>query len=365
MVTENKNLTNVVRFSSPHMDREKIREQACIWLAKLDANGKHVDQEAFTRWLSEDPEHLEVLLEMADLWDQMALLSELSEVFPLENYAKHSGKSSWLKGVTVIAASVILTVVAGWGWLRLTDEQQRDEQLAQQSPAIYETVVGQQSTVTLADGSQVILNTNTVMEIVFTDHERRVYLRRGEGLFTVAKDQSRPFRVVAGQRVIEAVGTAFSVQHIQGDSVEVIVTEGKVNFLILPQSDEESAKKLAIEDVLRDSDVVPLQAGEFAAAQTAAPESIRTGVIQPEEMEVKLAWQHGMLLFQGDPLEQVLEEFGRYTTIKLEATEAVKDIKVEGFYRAGDVERFLVAIENNFQIDVQEISENHFVLTAR
>src|SRR5690606_25090352 len=141
-------------------------------------------------------------------------------------------------------------------------------------------------------------------------------------------------------RVVEAVGTAFSVQHILEGSVEVIVTEGKVNFRST--------------DASTGNEVLPLQAGEFAAVATEASEPVTTGVIQPEEIEARLAWQHGMLLFQGDPLEEVLREFGRYTTIKLEAAEAVRDVRVQGYYRAGDVERLLIGISNNFPIDVQK-----------
>jgi transmembrane sensor len=347
------------------MDRRRIREQACLWLAKLDSGAKDIDYDALKRWLNESPAHLEVLLEMADLWDQTSVLSELSEVFPLASPAKRPGTVLWSKGATALAASVILACVLGLSWLMRVNEQQSADQIALEAPAFYETQVGQQSDVTLPDGSHVLLNTNSLMEITFSDHERRVYLRRGEGLFTVAKDKTRPFRVFAGQRVVEAVGTAFSVQRADEDSVEVIVTEGKINFLVLHQAIEESTEDALGDEVLRDSSVTPLEAGEFVAVQGGAEEPVKTGSIKPEDVEIKLAWQHGMLLFRGDPLEQVLREFGRYTAIRLEATEAVRDIKVAGFYRAGDVDKFLVGIESNFPISVQKINENYFVLTAR
>jgi len=357
-------LKNVIRFSNPHLEREKVREQACNWLAKMDAGMDEADSEALLNWLGESPVHQEMLLAMADFFDQMSVLSELSEVFPFRKYSSRSEPAPWRRGVAALAASVCLVVgfVLGVNWWQ---EQSVRSIAGQDTQHVYETQIGQQSTVALADGSQVILNTNTQMEIVFTDNERRIYLRRGEGLFSVAKDESRPFRVFAGQRVVEAVGTAFTVQRTQENSVQVMVTEGKVNLRVFHQDYEEKEMGAWTETMLQDSHVVHLVAGEFADSGNEALEAVSTSLVLPEEMEVKLAWQHGMLLFQGDPLEQVLEEFGRYTTIKLEAAEAVKDIRVGGYFRAGDVDKLLVGIEKNFQIDVQKISENHILLTAR
>lgn len=368
-------MKNVIRLTNPHMDREKMREQACVWLARLDISSTDIDLEELDGWLNESPEHLEVLLEMAELWDQMSMLSELSEVFPLSKYNKRAGFMSWYRAPAIMAtcASLVLAFVIGLNLIKGNEELLSTSQITQSvSDTIYETQIGQRSTVELADGSKMILNTDTLVEIIYTDIDRRVYLRRGEGFFTVAKDADRPFRVFAGQRIVEAVGTAFSVQRNNQDNVEVMVTEGKVNFRVFRQNtmmnggfDENNLDSSLTAAVLQNSEVLPLEAGEYAAAPNEDPSLITTGIIQPEEMEVKLAWQHGMLLFRGDPLEQVLREFGRYTTIKLEATEAVRDIKVEGYYRAGDVERLLVGIEKNLQINVQEINKNHFVLSAK
>ena len=56
--------------------------------------------------------------------------------------------------------------------------------------------------VTLADGSQVTLNTGTQLRVSITEHERRAELASGEAYFEIAKDPSRPFVVKAGERLV-------------------------------------------------------------------------------------------------------------------------------------------------------------------
>ncbi len=91
----------------------------------------------------------------------------------------------------------------------------------------YTTPVGGVASVPIADGSQVTLNTDSQIRIALTNTERDVELRRGEAFFEVHKDPTRPFVVQIGDKRVIAVGTKFSVRR-DGDDVEVVVTEGKV-----------------------------------------------------------------------------------------------------------------------------------------
>jgi transmembrane sensor len=178
----------------------------------------------------------------------------------------------------------------------------------------------------------------------------------------VAKDEKRPFRVYAGSRVVEAVGTAFTVQHTTGKDIEVMVTEGKVNFLELatqtspsqPASPE--APRQTIEQKAVVDNVIPLSAGEQLTIAQELQE-IERDQLQPDEVEVKLAWRVGMLVFQGDTLETVLQEVGRYTTVTLEAEESIRNIQIEGLFPAGDIERLLIAMERNFNVASQRIGD--------
>ena len=110
----------------------------------------------------------------------------------------------------------MIAAISGLLWLRQGSELQT---LA--------TAVGQQRTVTLADGSIVALNTNTIVETDLNHRLRQIYLRKGEAHFQVAHDRSRPFLVHAGDAVVRAVGTAFEVRLRTDQHVDIVVNEGQ------------------------------------------------------------------------------------------------------------------------------------------
>ena len=74
--------------------------------------------------------------------------------------------------------------------------------------------------------------------------------------------------------------------------------------------------------------------------------------VEPVEVDIRLAWQRGMLIFQGEPLGEVLAEFGRYTNDTLViADPSLRGLRVGGYFRAGDVDALLIALRENFQIE--------------
>jgi transmembrane sensor len=358
---------NVIKFSDPRKSREEIREQACAWLARLDSGASAKDMAQLTQWLEENPLHAKMLFNMAAMWDQAAILTELSEIFPLEEKSVSLRTHHRNRTSVAFAAVACLALFAGvflglrnldfWGPSYILDE-------------VYQTTVGERRQLNLPDGSVVTLNTNTRMQFSFNRKERTVFLDHGEGFFTVAKDANRPFRVYAGSRVVEAIGTAFTVQNIADKDVEVMVTEGKVNFLELAphnieaNSADDATRQTIGQDAVIGS-TIPLVAGErLIIAQEEKTSQIARDQLQPDEVEVQLAWRVGMLVFQGDSLETVLQEASRYTTVKLEAEESIRNIRIDGLYKAGDIEGLRIAMERNFNLNTQKIGEDQILFTA-
>src|SRR5690606_15303484 len=142
---------------------------------------------------AEDPLHHEVFLNLAALWDSMTVLSALSDLFPLQEYAQETSALRRHAG-WAMAAAACLVVAIGALWLQRDQTGVLDATpFTFPEPAgfvqqFHETAVGERDTVTLPDGSQVIMNTNTVIEVVYSDKGRNIFLTRGEGLFTVSKD---------------------------------------------------------------------------------------------------------------------------------------------------------------------------------
>jgi transmembrane sensor len=352
---------NVIPFGPRHQQLDVLQSQASDWLARLDAGASEEDRRQLARWLREDPRRAEVLFAMAALWDQMTVLEELSAIFPLKHYTRARHAAWHHNGLILVSAFGGIMVVAGF-WSFAARDTTGLLNPSPRMPSAYETAIGEQATVALPDGSTVILNTNTHIDVDFTGTARNVHLTRGEGLFEVAKNRDLPFRVHAGSRVIEAVGTAFAVQHVEDRHVEVTVTEGRVNLKREASTAGGNAAAPPRDQAMRD-EVIPLVAGEYAVVDDLV-DSIERKQLRDEEMDVQLSWRHGMLLFQDEPLDQVLREVSRYTPMLIELDDSVRQTRVRGYYRAGDVEAMLIALHNNFQIEVERVDENHVRLRA-
>ena len=223
----------------------------------------------------------------------------------------------------------------------------------------YSTVVGETRAVTLRDGSVVTLNTNSLISVIYSPHERDVYLVRGEANFEVGHDVVRPFNVYAGKRVLQAVGTAFNVRLLSADDVELTVTEGKVK--VLPDGrDEDGASASRSGDISVVETTVTAQ--ETAIVQ---PEVETVRRLAPAEMDARIAWQRGMLIFQGETLEVVLAEVDRYTnTDFLLADDSLGSVRIGGYFRAGDIDGLLIALRENFNIDSTRDEKNRIILSA-
>lgn len=361
-------MSNVIRFSGSKKARELAVERASEHLARLDAGASSEDLETIRRWLAEDPLHREVFLELAALWDQMSVLTALSEVFPLQEYVRETSYVARRAALWGLAAAACFVLLIGAGWLLRSPGETpvlpvfpEPEGFVQQ---FHETKIGEQATITLPDASEVILNTNTVVEVVYSKTGRHIFLTRGEAFFTVSKDPARPFRVYAGRRMIEAVGTTFTVQHTQPDNVEVVVKEGRVNFLRMQAAVEPQSLPEDLDTVLYRNENVPVSAGETANSVSDQGSAVEKTRIRSDELDVKLAWTHGMLLFQGNTLAQVLAEVGRYTTVKIEAEPGLLDIPVDGYFRAGDIDGLLVAMQQELSIESEQLAVDHIVLRA-
>ena len=92
---------------------------------------------------------------------------------------------------------------------------------------IFESASGQNKTVTLKDGSTIILGGKSKITARLSDSIRRITMHEGEALFSVFKDNSRLFVVEASSRMISAIGTRFNVR-MRANNVTVTVLEGIV-----------------------------------------------------------------------------------------------------------------------------------------
>jgi transmembrane sensor len=366
---------NIVEFP----DRSIVQEEAAYWLIKLDADGTLPPalQIAFEEWLSRSLLHRQELHRLAALWQRMNVLTELavpldqprdSRMQGLRNFFLHwVAASERALGLAVCMVAIAITAV-----LLISGAVAGHREYS----AVYVTRVGEQQQVKLRDGSVIRVNTNSEVHVHFSQSYRDVRLKRGEAEFTVAKDAQRPFRVYAGNERVQAIGTAFTV-YLQDNRIDVSVTEGQVALARRATDDPLSVtpetSAVPLSTVVTDPYVETLsalKAGQSARVNVDTENETRLSAVavevfeQAEVMERRLAWRSGLLIFEGDPLENVVREISRYTTLAIEiADPEVAATKIGGQFPLGETEAMLYVLETSFGFTVTRVDDDRVVIS--
>jgi transmembrane sensor len=194
--------------------------------------------------------------------------------------------------------------------------------------------------VALNDGTTVDLNTNTALETRLSGARRDIRLMRGEALFHVAHDSTRPFYVTAGTTIVRAVGTSFSVRIRDSDHVDVLVAEGRV--AVGPPSTHDLDRPTLFPTAST------VGAGESASVQGG---SLAVKRLLQQEVNRKLAWTARHLAFRGETLEAAVEEFNRYNQRQLTIGDgSIREVRVGGIFMTTDPQSFMAALRRPFGI---------------
>lgn len=330
----------------------EIETQAALWVARCDAGG--FGNPEFIAWLSADPRHRATYLRLAEAWrrtQRLELLRPIDAPVDPDLLAPQRSTEVWSRlqlrppvpepasaarrprsrtpGWATAAALCIATIGAvSWG-------------LLSSAARTYQTGPNGLSRILLVDGSEMTLNSNTTVRVVFTRRRRALILTRGEAQFAVTHDVHRPFEVEAGNRVVTAVGTAFDVRLDDSHAVEVTVTEGRVAITKTGQATPRLAT-IALPIVL---------AGESAFATTAR---VTIQHPPPAQISSSLAWERRELIFQGESLGQAVAEFNRYNGRRLVIEDpSIDSLQIGGKFEALDVASFTAALQRSFAISAR------------
>lgn len=218
---------------------------------------------------------------------------------------------------------------------------------------VYDTVVGERSIAILTDGSTIVLNTNSRIEVDYNSSARRVVLVRGQAWFEVEKNSSWPFVVEAGNQRITALGTAFDVRLDGGKAVQVVLVEGRVAV------DELSAN---VSDSKQQS--IPHKRIELVAGDRLIASAQAMRMVDRVSLEEVTSWRDGRIVFNGKPLSQAIIEVNRYSRdqIRLSEDRRLRDLPISGVFRTGRTESFLFALKTMHSVDFQRTEENEITL---
>lgn len=332
-----------------NMPGKDLEIEASAWIAQLDGgNMTPEDIEAFKEWIGRSPAHKKIMLNLAEVWNMMGSLSELAE--PM-NVAKREqqilrSNSSYSKRFQFGMMTGFAVLLGFFGTYLLVNQPSNPTTL----PAIYATKVGESRTISLDDGSQISMNTNSSLEVDFADTRRKIRLLQGEAIFDVTPDPDRPFTVYARDDVVRAVGTVFSVR-LQDTTVDVSVSEGAVEVLSL---DSDTSGNSA--HSTKTSLVGFVKSGHVAILDNSGT------IIKPAsttQIEDSWSWRRGVVTFSGMPLEQAIAEMSRYTTLNIIIDDpSIGEIRIGGVYHARNVDNFFEALELGFGLDVV-LSDNN------
>ncbi|WP_413401713.1 FecR family protein [Pseudoalteromonas sp. KJ71-7] len=348
-------MSNIHQFTS----KELILEKASQWISAIDRGLNIQEQEQFKLWMLQSTAHQNAIYELAQLWDDLSVLNELSVLFPNKHSAGIQTKPAYVYG---IAASIVAALMM-CSYFLLNMQSNFNQDLAKVNyTKIYKTKVGEQATYVLPDGTIVQLNTNSSLEVAYSQGRRQLLLSRGEGRFNVAKDASRPFSVMAGDKSFTALGTVFNVQRNTSSDLELVVTEGKVMITdpsVAVNADDFKAYQQADNS---NQDIRQINANIVISGEKAIIEQSVTKPITQlsvDDVQRDLAWQNGMLIFNGEKLVDALNEVSRYTATRFElSSDELARIKVAGVFKAGDVAGLLESLQNNFSIEHERLGEH-------
>lgn len=333
----------------------QIYEEASNWFVDFRAGDMDADaRRRFNAWIRKSPEHLRAYLEIAELWQDASEvdLTQASDPAELIKLAQAESNTVSLNSAArietpppttvrggrdrrgwetitryAIAASLLLFVVGAVTFTALSDRL---------GATTYSTGIGEQRLISLADGSTISLNTQSQIAVLYSRSERTIELVRGQALFRVAKDKSRPFTVRNGEALVRAVGTQFDVYQ-KSIGTAVTVLEGTV---AVANGDIPSDVVNAYADtrgVRSDGSVSnEMESGRLALVTAGHQVVVSLNMpLRPQaaDTDSATAWTKQQVVFKSATLEEVAREINRYNRRQIVIEDKdLAELQISGVY---------------------------------
>lgn len=304
-----------------------VYDAAGEWLVRRRAGADAELEQAFAAWLEADPRHRIAYAQVARDWHDSALLADsaVGRTRKLVRAPFLMRRSTHVGAVTLSLAALL-----GLGTVGILRHAGSFGFVVPAGAATYQTAIGEIRSVRLADGSNLTLDTSTVVHVRFSGASRRLDLKQGRARFSVAKDD-RPFTVAVPGGEIVARHTLFDVS-VVGPQPLVSLIEGEVELLSAARDGKSSPQRLV--------------GGEQAAlGQTAGPRPLSIADAR---------WVSGMLALDKTPLGKAVAAINRYnrTQVRL-ADPHLASLAVTGAFQTRNPQQFAHAVAAMFGLTVE------------
>jgi transmembrane sensor len=353
--------------------RQQIAAEAVDWFLQFrEETAAEPDHQDFSEWLLRSPAHVEEYLQVSSAWslvnvdaagdlEAAALVAAAKAHHETDNVVAlpirfrrrlppaGSGSGRVLSGRRAWATALVASLVVGITlWVTF---------LSWQSPMTFQTVVGEQSSFTLQDGSVVFLNTNSKVRIGWLPAERHVELVRGEARFKVARDASRPFTVATTAAAVRALGTVFNVR-AEPLGTQVAVLEGQVEVTVAPTREPAFSTPVTANEGSAAVQPPAVERLRLAAGERAAVSSHGIQANTGPSIEAVMAWTERRLVFRDQPLDAVVHEFNRYRMRPLVLDDpALASLRISGVFDLSDPESLIAYLGTYEAVQVDRRSD--------
>ncbi|KIU53897.1 iron dicitrate transport regulator FecR [Pseudomonas putida] len=313
-------------MSVPKVD--SATQAAVDWLLRLESvppgDARH---QAFEAWLSASPSNRHAWQRVNALLSQpLASLEEAEARSPGQRQAaSRSLLAAPVHGRRKVLGGGLAMLLLGLGAGGIANRLTPLEGLF----ADLHSATGERKRVTLADGSELLLNARSAVDIRFDAAQRRVLIREGEVLVRVAADAARPFVIATAHGEARALGTQFLVRQSRDHSL-VAVQQHSVRL----------TTRGGASSVVEEG-----QAARFDA-QGIHPEAV--------SLRSRADWQSGQLVVHDEPLGEVVEVLRRYRPGLLRISPQAAQVRVFGVFSLDDSDATLHALAETLPIRLEQ-----------
>jgi transmembrane sensor len=312
---------------------DRIEAEAAEWIARRNGGLSPTEQTEFAAWVAKDARHREAIALMELTWSQLNAPRRFGEAdrawTEIERHRRRRSRRHRITWSALgMAAAVAVMIAVGTG----SPVHPEGTPAALHLPDLR----------ALADGSKVALRVGADIEVDFSPDARHVRLVRGEAMFSVAHDSGRPFVVHAGNVMVRAVGTEFSVAY-STRATTVYVTEGRIAVTQTGSADAALP-------------VLYASAGERVILPAAGTNGPAPAVTRVRETEIAsaLAWRGQRLEFSDLPLAEAVRMINRGRDVQLVLADPdIGRRTITGVLWADDGDGFVRLLEQGFDLSAE------------